>query len=69
NQGVNMITLDEEYDMKGTIVPIGNKEVVATISSIAPFIIIQLNAPLTIQIYQPRSVVTPIIAKKLDYNS
>ncbi|MCD9642036.1 hypothetical protein HAX54_028625 [Datura stramonium] len=64
-----MITLYEEYDMRGTIVPVGNTEAVATTSSIEPFITVQLRAPLTIQTYQPRFVLTTMISKKLDYNS
>lgn len=64
-----MITLDEEYDIRGTIVPIGNTEAVATTASIAPFITVQLRAPLTIQTCQPRSVVTTIVAEKSNYNS
>ncbi|MCD7465785.1 hypothetical protein HAX54_001943 [Datura stramonium] len=69
NQGINMITLNEEYDMRGTIVLVGNTKAVAATSSVAPFITDQLRAPLTIQTYQPRSVVTTTISKKLDYNS
>ncbi|MCD9643935.1 hypothetical protein HAX54_031827, partial [Datura stramonium] len=69
NQGVYMVTLDEEYDMRGTIVPVGNTEVVVTTSPVAPFITVQLREPLTIYTYQPRSVVTTAIAQKSDYNS
>ncbi|MCD7461633.1 hypothetical protein HAX54_046705 [Datura stramonium] len=69
NQGVTMITLDEEYDTKGTIFLVGNTEEVSTTSSVAPFITVQLRAPLTIHTYHPRSIVTTAIAKKLDYNS
>ncbi|MCE5165796.1 hypothetical protein HAX54_012326 [Datura stramonium] len=64
-----MITLDEEYDMRGTIMTVGNIEVVSTTSSVAPFITVQLRELLTIQTYQPRSIVTTVISKKLDYNS
>ncbi|MCD7470338.1 hypothetical protein HAX54_010114 [Datura stramonium] len=38
NQGVNMVIFDEEYDMQGTIIPVGNTEVLATTSLVAPFI-------------------------------
>ncbi|MCE5166178.1 hypothetical protein HAX54_015398 [Datura stramonium] len=69
NQGVNMITLHGEYGMRGTIMAVGNIEAVVAESSVAPFVTVQLRAPLTIQAYQPKSVVATLISKKLDYNS
>ncbi|MCD9639030.1 hypothetical protein HAX54_023275 [Datura stramonium] len=49
--------------------PVGNMKAVVATSSVAPSITVQLRAPLTIQTYQPRSVVTTLIFEKLDYNS
>ncbi|MCE3216894.1 hypothetical protein HAX54_009017 [Datura stramonium] len=60
-----MITGDEEYDMRKTIVPIGNLEADSITSSVAPFIMVQLRVPLTI----PKFLVTTIIINKLDYDS
>lgn len=40
NQWVNMITLEEDYDLIGTIVTIGNTDAAGTILQTAPFITI-----------------------------
>ncbi|MCE5166882.1 hypothetical protein HAX54_028653, partial [Datura stramonium] len=56
-----MITLDEEYYMRGTIMPVGSTKAVVATSSVAHFIMVQLRTP--------RFVVTTIISKKLEYNS
>ncbi|XP_060192679.1 uncharacterized protein LOC132622154 [Lycium barbarum] len=64
-----MISSNEEYDMEGTIVPVGNIEVFVVTSPTAPIITVQLRAPIVVQTYQPRSVVTTVVAKKHDYVS
>ncbi|XP_060216873.1 uncharacterized protein LOC132644302 [Lycium barbarum] len=69
NRAVNMISFDEEYDLEGTIMPVGNTEAFFVTSPTAPIITVQLKAPITVQTYQPRSVVTTVVAKKHDYDS
>nr|XP_009616645.1 uncharacterized protein LOC104109133 [Nicotiana tomentosiformis] len=52
NCGVNMITLDEEYDLKGTIVTIGNAEAARIPPQRAPMIIVQVRPIVTAHTYQ-----------------
>ncbi|MCD7469542.1 hypothetical protein HAX54_008649, partial [Datura stramonium] len=61
--------IGEEYGKRGTIISVRNTEVVAVTSLASLFIMVQLRAPLTIQTYQPRSIATTIITKKLGYKS
>jgi len=52
NQGVNMITLDEEYDLKGTIVTIGNTEAPRIPFQRATMSIVQMRPTVIVQTYQ-----------------
>lgn len=52
-----MITLEEDYDLKGTIVTIGNTYMIVVISSTALVITMQLKSPVTAQTYQPKPMI------------
>jgi len=51
NQGDNMITIDQEYDLKGTIITIGNAEAARIPPQKSPIITIQLRPIVTIQTF------------------
>jgi len=53
-----MITLDEDYDLKRTIVTIGNDEAARTPPQINPLITMQLNPHMIVHTYQHRSTTT-----------
>ncbi|XP_060212073.1 uncharacterized protein LOC132639649 [Lycium barbarum] len=69
NRAVNMISFDEEYDLEGTIVSVGNTEAFVATSPTAPIITVQLKAPVIVQTYQPKFVMTTVVARKRDYDS
>jgi len=46
-----MITIDQEYDLKGTIITIGNAEAARIPPQKSPIITIQLRPIVTIQTY------------------
>ncbi|XP_060178420.1 uncharacterized protein LOC132608695 [Lycium barbarum] len=64
-----MISFNEEYDLEGTIAPVGNTEAFVATSPTAPIITVQLKAPVTVQTYQPKFVVTTVVAGKRSYDS
>ncbi|XP_019263737.1 PREDICTED: zinc finger BED domain-containing protein RICESLEEPER 2-like [Nicotiana attenuata] len=64
NQGANMITLDEEYDLKGTIITIGYTEVARFPPRRTLMITVQLKPPVMVQTHQEQS--TTIISNEKD---
>ncbi|XP_055803394.1 uncharacterized protein LOC129872427 [Solanum dulcamara] len=69
NREVNMISLEEEYNLGETIAPVWNAEEVATASPVQPIITVQLKEPLTVQTYLPRVVVTTTVARKAEFDT
>lgn len=59
-----MITLKEDYDLKGTIITIRNTEEARTTPWEAPLITVQLKPLVMLQTYQP----WPLTAVKEDWN-
>nr|XP_009587084.1 uncharacterized protein LOC104084833 [Nicotiana tomentosiformis] len=55
NQGANMVTLDEEYDLKGTIVTIGNTKAARVPPRRTSMITSQLKHMVMVQTYQQLS--------------
>lgn len=69
NRGVNMITMDEECDLSGTIMFDGSAEAFAETSLDTPVITILLKAPLTMQTYQPGTVITILVKNEPYYDT
>ncbi|XP_055800430.1 uncharacterized protein LOC129869872 [Solanum dulcamara] len=69
NREVNMISLEEEYNLGETITPVWNAEEAATASPVQPIITVQLKEPLTVQTYLPRVVVTTTVARKAEFDT
>lgn len=55
-----MITLEEDYNLKRTIITIGNVEAARTTPRATPLITIQLKPPVMVQTYQQWTVVADI---------
>lgn len=66
NREVNMVSLEEEYEVPNCPDMVG---VDAMISTTQPIITVQLREPLTVQTYLPRVVVTTLIARKAEYDT
>ncbi|KAJ8531506.1 hypothetical protein K7X08_026940 [Anisodus acutangulus] len=52
---VNMITVDEEHNLEGTIVPVQRKEKVKSSAFVTPMITVQLRAPFGVEVLPPKS--------------
>ncbi|KAJ8563623.1 hypothetical protein K7X08_032075 [Anisodus acutangulus] len=66
NANVNMITVDEEHNLEGTIVPVRRKENVESPASITPMITVQLRAPLGVEVLPPKSrIMAPSFLEKV----
>ncbi|KAJ8568054.1 hypothetical protein K7X08_020776 [Anisodus acutangulus] len=55
NANVNMITVDEEHNLEGTIVPVQRKEKVKSSAFVTPMITVQLRAPFGVEVLPPKS--------------
>lgn len=60
-QGTNMITLEGDYDLKVTIVTIGNAEETGATFRTTLVIIVQLKSPVIVQTHQPKHMITTTI--------
>ncbi|KAJ8535672.1 hypothetical protein K7X08_023392 [Anisodus acutangulus] len=54
---VNMITVDEEHNLEGTIVPIQIEEKVESSAFVTPMITVQVRAPFGVEVFPPKSQV------------
>ncbi|KAJ8526419.1 hypothetical protein K7X08_028896 [Anisodus acutangulus] len=52
---VNMITVDEDHNLEGTIVPVQRKEKVESSTFITPMITVQVKAPFGVEALPPKS--------------
>ncbi|KAJ8566121.1 hypothetical protein K7X08_030598 [Anisodus acutangulus] len=52
---VNMITVDEEHNLEGTIVPVQREEKVESSAFITPMITVQVRAPFGVEVFPPKS--------------
>ncbi|KAJ8562528.1 hypothetical protein K7X08_011819 [Anisodus acutangulus] len=70
NANVNMITVDDEHNLEGTIVPVQRKEKVKSSASITPMITVQLRASFGVEVLPPKSrVMSPsFLGKALSTN-
>ncbi|XP_055830916.1 uncharacterized protein LOC129899948 [Solanum dulcamara] len=60
---VNMITIDEECNLEGIIVPVKEHKNVMTSAFIAPIIIIQARAPFEVEVLVPKPKITALIVQ------
>ncbi|KAJ8538459.1 hypothetical protein K7X08_027680 [Anisodus acutangulus] len=70
NANVNMITVDEEHNLEGTIVSVRRKEKVKSSAFVTPMITVQLRAPFGVEVLHPKSrVMSPsFLGKALSTN-
>ncbi|KAJ8526239.1 hypothetical protein K7X08_028716 [Anisodus acutangulus] len=60
NANINMITVDEENSLEGTIVPVRTEKRVKSSALITPIITVQVRAPFEVEVLPPKSrMVTP----------
>ncbi|KAJ8527706.1 hypothetical protein K7X08_015157 [Anisodus acutangulus] len=52
---VNIITVDEEHNLEGTIVPVQREEKVESSAFITPMITVQVRAPFGVEVFPPKS--------------
>ncbi|KAJ8562448.1 hypothetical protein K7X08_011739 [Anisodus acutangulus] len=65
NANINMITVDEENSLEGTIVPVRTEERVESSALITPIITVQVRAPFEVEVLPPKSrMVTPSVDTK-----
>lgn len=64
-----MITLDEDYDLKGTIVTIENDEATRTLPRATQLVAVQVNPPMMVQTYQQRPITTVRDEWDLEYKT
>ncbi|KAJ8538023.1 hypothetical protein K7X08_014563 [Anisodus acutangulus] len=67
---VNMITVDEDHNLEGTIVPVQRKEKVESSTFITPMITVQVKAPFGVEALppKPRIMASPFLGKVLSTN-
>ncbi|XP_059310139.1 uncharacterized protein LOC132061316 [Lycium ferocissimum] len=66
---VNMIAIDEECDLEGTIVPVKKEEKVESSAFIAPVITVQVRAPIEVEVLTPRPKITALVAQAPSFNT
>ncbi|KAJ8531507.1 hypothetical protein K7X08_026941 [Anisodus acutangulus] len=65
NANIDMITVDEENSLEGTIVPIRTEERVESSALITPIITVQVRAPFEVEVLPPKSrIVTSYVDTK-----
>ncbi|KAJ8532930.1 hypothetical protein K7X08_015819 [Anisodus acutangulus] len=65
NANINMITVDEENSLEGTIVPIRTEERVESSALITPIITVQVRAPFEVEVLPPKPrIVTSYVDTK-----
>ncbi|XP_059289021.1 uncharacterized protein LOC132042521 [Lycium ferocissimum] len=66
---VNMITIDEDYNLEGTIVPVKKEKKVESSPFIAPVITVQMRAPIEVEVLTPRPRITALVAQAPSFNT
>ncbi|XP_060202527.1 uncharacterized protein LOC132630957 [Lycium barbarum] len=64
-----MITIDEDCNLEGTIVPVKKKEKVKSSAFIAPVITVQMRAPIEVEVLTPRPRITAVVAQTPSFNT
>ncbi|KAJ8537150.1 hypothetical protein K7X08_035551 [Anisodus acutangulus] len=63
---VNMITVDEERNLEGTIVPVQREEMVESSAFITPMITVQVRAPFGVEVLSPKPrIMAPSFPEKV----
>ncbi|XP_060175420.1 uncharacterized protein LOC132606099 [Lycium barbarum] len=66
---VNMITIDEDCNLEGTIVPVRKEEKVESSAFIAPVITVQMREPIEVELLTPKPRITALVARALAFNT
>lgn len=60
-----MITIDDECNLEGTIVSVSDKKKVETLTFVAPIIIVQIRAPIKVEVVVPNPTITALASQTL----
>ncbi|XP_060178843.1 uncharacterized protein LOC132609024 [Lycium barbarum] len=66
---MNMITIDEDCNLEGTIVSVKKEEKVESSAFIAPVITVQTRAPIEVEVLTPRPRITTLVAQAPFFNT
>ncbi|XP_055830762.1 uncharacterized protein LOC129899766 [Solanum dulcamara] len=69
HENVNMITIDEECNLEGTILPIKEEKNVMASAFIAPIITIQARAPFEVEVLVPKPKITVLVAQSTHFDT
>ncbi|XP_055826447.1 uncharacterized protein LOC129894858 [Solanum dulcamara] len=69
HENVNMITIDEECNLEGTILPIKEEKNVMASAFIAPIITIQARAPFEVEVLVPKPRITVLVAQSTHFDT
>ncbi|XP_049388317.1 uncharacterized protein LOC125852640 [Solanum stenotomum] len=69
HSNVNMITVDEDCNLEGTIVPVKIEKNVETSAFISPVITVQARAPIEVEVFLPKSRIMALVAQSSPFDT
>ncbi|KAG5615225.1 hypothetical protein H5410_015049 [Solanum commersonii] len=69
NVNVNIITVDEDYNLEGTIVPVRVEKNAKTLTFISPVITVQGRVPIKVEVLLPKPKIMALVTQSSPFNT